>query len=312
MILCVSLNPAVDKRMRLERLQLGKVNRVQHVHPAPGGKAAHVAMVLKTLGSAPIWLGFAGGTSGTALLNGLNELAIRTVAIPISAETRTNLEIIDEAGVTEILEPGPQINAAELTDLEKAMAVTLAEPGQKKSVVLSGSLPAGAPEDIYKTLVELAHQSGCRVFLDTGGEALRLALDARPDFIKPNRDEAKSFSGQEVDGPSTALAVLDEMLQSGAASGALSLGAQGMVWHAPNEQALFAKAPAISARSAVGSGDATLAAFVYADQQGMSPREALRLATACGAANCLADLPGQARAHEIAEMKTQVQIETLN
>jgi len=28
MFLCVSLNPAVDKRLRLERLQVGGVNRV--------------------------------------------------------------------------------------------------------------------------------------------------------------------------------------------------------------------------------------------------------------------------------------------
>src|SRR5450755_2444541 len=104
MILCVSLNPAVDKRMRLERLQLGTVNRAHEVCPAPGGKAAHVAMVLKTLGAEPTWLGFAGGASGAALLNGLTKLLIRTITIPTAAETRTNLEIIAENSVTEILE----------------------------------------------------------------------------------------------------------------------------------------------------------------------------------------------------------------
>ena len=64
MFLCVSLNPAVDKRLRLERLQVGGVNRVNEAIPAPGGKAAHVAMTLKTLGADPLWLGFAGGATG--------------------------------------------------------------------------------------------------------------------------------------------------------------------------------------------------------------------------------------------------------
>ena len=71
MFLCVSLNPAMDKRLRLERLRLGDVNRATEDAPAPGGKAAHVAMVLKTLGADPVWLGFAGGATGKALIDGL-------------------------------------------------------------------------------------------------------------------------------------------------------------------------------------------------------------------------------------------------
>src|SRR5277367_1464314 len=103
MFLCVSLNPAIDKRMRLKGLQFGRVNRVTDVSAAPGGKAAHVAMVLRTLGAEPTWLGFAGGAAGDALVSGLQKLSIRTVAIETAGETRTNLEIIEERGVTEIL-----------------------------------------------------------------------------------------------------------------------------------------------------------------------------------------------------------------
>ncbi len=108
MFLCISLNPAMDKRMRLERLRLRTVNRVHNVCVAPGGKAAHVAMVLKTLGGDVTWLGFAGGASGYALLDGLRKLSIPALPISITGETRTNLELMDESGVTEILEPVPR------------------------------------------------------------------------------------------------------------------------------------------------------------------------------------------------------------
>ena len=77
MFLCVSLNPAIDKRLRLERLRVGDVNRATNACPAPGGKAAHVAMVLRTLGADPVWLGFAGGATGKQLVDGLQELSIR-------------------------------------------------------------------------------------------------------------------------------------------------------------------------------------------------------------------------------------------
>jgi 1-phosphofructokinase family hexose kinase len=315
MILCVSLNPAVDKRMRLERLQLQAVNRARDVRPAPGGKAAHVAMVLKTLGAEVTWLGFTGGHSGEVLLNGLHQLAIQTVAVPTASPTRTNLEIIDEAGVTEILEPGAPISDEEMSELHSVFGncLTEAKPGNSVAVVvLSGSLPQGAPADCYKNLIDLAHRSGCSVFVDTGGEPFRSALSAKPDFIKPNRDEAKMWSGREVDSPAAALTVLNDMLSAGAAAGAISLGPQGMIWRAPNEKPLLAKAPAVSGRSAVGSGDSALAAFAYAAQQRMGPGDSLRLAAACGAANCLAQLPGQASIAEISRMKEQIIVESFN
>jgi 1-phosphofructokinase family hexose kinase len=315
MILCVSLNPAVDKRMRLERLQLRAVNRARDVRPAPGGKAAHVAMVLKTLGADVTWLGFTGGQSGDILLHGLYELSIRTVAVPTASQTRTNLEIIDEAGVTEILEPGAPVTDEEMSQLHSAICkcLTEAKPGNSVPVVvLSGSLPQGAPADCYKNLIDLAHRSGCSAFVDTAGEPFRSALHAKPDFIKPNRDEAKMWSGRELDSPDAALPVLNDMLSAGAAAGAISLGPQGMIWQAPNEKALLAKVPALSGRSAVGSGDSALAAFAYAAQQRMGPGDALRLAAACGAANCLAELPGRASAAEIAQMKDRVHIASFN
>ncbi len=179
-------------------------------------------------------------------------------------------------------------------------------------MILSGSLPPGVPADAYKTLIDLAHKSKSRVFVDSGGETLRLALEAKPDFVKPNREEASSWSGRDVDGPPAAASVLEEILHAGAKGGAISLGAQGIVWKAQEEQTLFAKVPAIVSRSAVGSGDSTLAGFAMAEQQGMSPSESLRLAVACGAANCLADLPGRASAADIARMKEQVTVESLH
>ena len=50
------------------------------------------------------------------------------------------------------------------------------------------------PPDIYKTLIELAHEFDSRVFLDTSGEPFKFALAGKPDFVKPNREEAESWS----------------------------------------------------------------------------------------------------------------------
>jgi 1-phosphofructokinase len=159
--LCMSLNPAIDKLVRLQHPNRGHVNRAMEATEAPGGKAANVAMVLRTLGADPLWMGFTGGRTGSALVEGLQELSIRVEAVPTASATRMNMEILEnEGGVTEILEPGGASKAEELRTLEEAYKSTLRKSAGKMTVILSGSLPPGVPEDYYRPLIELGHQFG--------------------------------------------------------------------------------------------------------------------------------------------------------
>lgn len=310
MFVCVSLNPAIDKRLRLRRLRVGYVNRATEVRPAPGGKAAHVAMVLKTLGADPIWMGFSGGATGDEVVAGLQALSIKTQAVPAAGRTRTNLEIIDEDGtVTEILEQGEGIGAAELALFQAAFVRLLADSRESTTVILSGSLPVGVPSHFYKMLIENSHDLGARVFLDTSGDPFKHALAAKPEFVKPNREEAESWSGSKIDSPRSAGIVLESIMSSGAAAGAISLGAEGLVWLSLTEKAIFARVPELSVRSSVGSGDSTLAGFAFAAERGMLPPDAVRLAAACGSANCLAEAPGLARAEDIARLQEEILLE---
>lgn len=313
MFVCVSLNPAVDKRLRLARLQPGRVNRATEVSPAPGGKAAHVAMVLRSLGADPLWLGFAGGSTGAALVEDLQAMSIRVKSITTESSTRMNLEILeDDGGVTEILEPGHAVTEQELQEFQGTYISTVQSSGERAIVILSGSLPPGAPSDYYASLVELGHHADAHVLLDVSGDPLQLALKARPDFAKPNQEEAESLSGAIIDGPQSAAAVLKTILRDTARSAAISLGANGLVWRSGKDsQTLYAQVPQLKARSAVGSGDATMAGFAFAAERGLSPADALRLAAACGAANCLADGPGRGRAEDVERLKDEIRIEVL-
>jgi fructose-1-phosphate kinase PfkB-like protein len=64
-IVCVSVNPAVDRRVYLDTLIPGEVNRARSSLAMPGGKAAHVAMAARALGVEANWIGFLGGAIGT-------------------------------------------------------------------------------------------------------------------------------------------------------------------------------------------------------------------------------------------------------
>jgi 1-phosphofructokinase family hexose kinase len=312
MFLCVSPNPAIDKRLTLPALISGEIHRARTVHAFPGGKSTHVAMVLKALGVEPYWIGLCGGSTGAQLVAGLKNLGVNAHSVATSAETRTNLEIIDDAGiVTEIREPGSPVSAAELSTFERACNERFERGKESTTVIFSGSLPVGAPNNFYAKLIVAAHAAGCRTFLDTSGEPLKLALASHPDFVKPNRDEAATALDLKITSRESTADALSQFLSHGACSAAISLGADGMVY-APGKSVpgFFAPAVPLTPKSTVGCGDAALAGFAFALSAGSSPENALRTAAACAAANCLADSPGAIDKDVMDKFQSQIRVET--
>jgi 1-phosphofructokinase family hexose kinase len=314
MFVCLSANPALDKRLRLTRLVPGGLNRVTEAKAAPGGKSTHVAMVLRTLGADPDWIGFTGGASGQELIDGLCSLGIRTRPIRTQHATRVNLEIIDEAAcVTEILEPGVAPSESEIAFFRDACEEQFSRGKSQEMVIASGSLPPGMPTDFYAALIHRAHAHGCKFFLDTSGEALRSSLEAGPDFVKPNREEAEWITDGKITDTDTAVEAAGYFFSAGAKSVAISLGKSGLVWcPGKGREVYFASAATVQAKSTVGCGDSVMAAFAYAASAGLPPEETARLAVACGAANCLANSPGAALAEDIQRFRNEVIVETLS
>jgi 1-phosphofructokinase family hexose kinase len=307
MLVCISANPAIDRRLRLEQIAVGEINRALSAQPFPGGKAAHVAMVAKALGIDVMWVGFLGGAAGEQCESGLSEFGVPLTVIRTESETRANLELVSADGkVTEILEPGGAVTEGEVERLLTTCRDLFAESERGTQVAMSGSLPPGAPLDLYAELIRLAHLYGCRTLLDTSGDALRLAVNAGPDFVKPNRNEASEFAGYAIDNATDAT---HKFFAAGAKSVAISLGPKGMIWQPAAAGDLFICEPSpLTNCSPVGCGDAALAGFAVAHERGLSDEETLRLATACGSANCLADAPGRIDRDEVLRLAQEIRV----
>jgi fructose-1-phosphate kinase PfkB-like protein len=130
--------------------------------------------------------------------------------------------------------------------------------------------------------------------------------------VKPNREEATRLLDAPVDSVSAGVAVIRKLLSLGACSAALSLGAEGLLFCSGlNEPMLFAPSLPVRPRSTVGCGDSALAGFAFGFASRFSPSDTLRLAAACGAANCLADSPGAARLGDIQNFQRQVSVRTV-
>ena len=313
MIICVSANPAIDRRLRVDRLKIGQVNRAASVEEFAGGKAAHVAMAATALGEPTTWIGFLGGATGDKIERQLADLGINVVRVRTTAITRINDEIIDADGqITEILEPGGQITAAELESIREACIEQFAVAGKGFQLVLSGSLPPNVPDDFYADITARAEEYGGSVILDASGAALLKGLAVKPDLVKPNIHETAAATGIEISDEAAMAAAAARLRQLGAKSVALSLGASGIFWagHDGSEM-MHAVPPSVDVISSVGCGDATVAGFAVAASRGLNMYDTLRLAAACGTANCLAAFPGQIDLDEVERLSKLIMIKNI-
>lgn len=309
MILTVTLNAAVDKTYTVPGFSLDHVHRPNGWRIVAGGKGINVARVLKELGAETKATGFLGGHNGAYIQDSLNREGIPSDFIWTEGESRVCIAILDPeaATQTELNEVGPQITETELDTF-------LAKYDQLvrgcELVALSGSVPPGVRAGIYVEMIAIARKHGVRALLDTSGECLREGLHGRPFLLKPNINELSAVMG--ISNPN--LAQVAQAANKVAANDVqwviASLGRAGSVichegqcWHA--------NAPEVRTVSAVGSGDALLAAWAYALTRGLPVEEAARLGSAAGAANAMSFGAGVCSREDIYHLAEQVHVKPL-
>ncbi|MBC3449973.1 1-phosphofructokinase [Pseudomonas mosselii] len=279
-ILTLTLNPALDITISLERLRPGAVNRslAQHSHAA--GKGLNVAQVLADLGHCVTVGGFL-GLDNLAPFEAL--IAWRGFAdcfVRVPGETRSNIKLVEADGqVTDINGPGPQVDEAARDALLQRLAEVA--PGHD-AVVVAGSLPRGISPEWLRELLLMLKSQGLKVALDSSGEALRVGLEAAPWLVKPNTEELGEVLGQPVLDPAGRRAAAQRLLASGVEHVVVSQGEQGVTWFATG-LALHAQPSKVHIASTVGAGDSLVAGMVHGLLQAEAPAATLRRATAIAA-----------------------------
>lgn len=285
MIYTVTLNPALDKTVEIPGMALDTVNRITEIRTDPGGKGINVSKVIAKLGGESCAVGILGGGSGKMLEKLLEGEPFATRFRFVEGQTRTNLKIIDREGHTntDINEPGLTVTDA---DLDALLHELLAELRPGDIVILAGSLPKGAPQDTYRTWTAACKKAGARVFLDADGALLAEGLKAAPYLIKPNDDELSRLAGKKLETLEELTAEGRRLLERGIERVVISLGGRGALYLRKGST-IYAEGLKVPVGSTVGAGDSVVAALAYAEAQGLSEEEAVRLSTAAGAANVM-------------------------
>jgi len=221
MIITVTLNAAIDKSLAVPNFRLGRRHRTVEQRTMAGGKGVNIARTLKALGQPVIATGFAGGATGTHIVEQLTEESILNDFVRIREESRTNTSVLDPTTgeQTEINERGPLVSAREV-ELFRDKLLYLARGAA--IVVFAGSLPRGVDPDIYAALIRDLERLDVTTVVDTDGEPLRQAVRAEPDVVSPNVLEAEELVGHEFAGEEERSMALGEIV-------ALVLGHGGRV-----------------------------------------------------------------------------------
>lgn len=313
MILTVTLNPCVDHAMFVEQLHPNDSNRVVRVERDAGGKGLNLSRVVAELGGATVATGFLGGSVAYSIRHELDRQGVVHRFVPIEGETRVNFSVEDASGLppTTFNERGPSIQAHELAALWDLLPELLLAT---RWIAVGGSLPPGVPASVYADIVAFARTHGVRVMVDADGDAMRAALDAGPDVVKPNQDEAERLLGVSIRSRGEAIAAVSllwtRVRGSGGGTGRyalLSRGSEGVML--VGEEGIYEGVPPeVEVKSTIGSGDSLLAGFLFGLEDGLSIAEALRLGVACGAATATTSGAEIARRPVIDQLVPGVQV----
>ncbi|MFG3318857.1 1-phosphofructokinase family hexose kinase [Streptomyces sp. NPDC048171] len=287
MILTVTLNTALDITYRVRSLRPHASHRVSDVTERAGGKGLNVARVLAALGHEVTVTGFAGGTTGGAVRDGLSGVpGVTDALVPVAGATRRTIAVVDErtGDTTQLNEPGPAVAPAEWNAFQDTYEELL---GGASAVALCGSLPPGVPVGAYAGLVRSARAAGVPVLLDTSGEPLRRGVAARPDLIKPNADELAELTGSHEP-----LRATQAARRRGARSVIASLGAEGLLAVTP-EGRWRAAPPAHVHGNPTGAGDSAVAGLLSGLVEHLPWPDRLARAVALSAATVLAPVAGE-------------------
>lgn len=289
-VLFVAANPSIDRLVEVDRLVVGGINRPDRVVTVAGGKGLNAARAAYAVGGTVSVAAIVGGVAGTWIESELASLDIVSSMVRVVTDTRTCMAVLDRSSgrLTEVYEPGGSIEPDDWASFESLVG-SLADPAVMAAVAVSGSVPAGTPDDGYERLVRIVRSLGVPVLVDADGVQLAGALAERPDIVKLNAGEARAATSLPIEDAAGAARAATRLRALGAAAAIVTLGRLGAVV-ADSRETWWLTPPAEQGSYATGAGDAFLGGFSVGLVEGLPFLEACVRGMATAVANTL--MPG--------------------
>lgn len=285
MIYTLTLNPAIDHVVKLDKLEIGETNRMHEENISAGGKGINVSKILKNLGENSIVLGYIAGFTGNEIDRILKEEGLSTDFIHIrDGFTRINTKIKSEKE-TEINGPGLKICKQEIEKLFDK----LDDIKDGDYLFLSGSIPSSMDNGFYAKIMERLFSKNVNIAVDTTGGALVKTLKYSPKIIKPNLRELEELFNCQIAENVQIERYSKRLQEMGAKNIIISMGGDGAYFLSEKGDSIFLEAPKGNVIDTVGSGDSMLAGFIFALKNNFSLVEAFKFSVSCGSATAFSE-----------------------
>lgn len=283
MIATVTINPALDKSLVVEKLIPEKKLRCSNTAMEAGGGGINVSRAIQKLGGESIAIFPSGGLNGRCLNQILETQNIAFKSIPVSNQTRENFTVTESFANAQyrFVMPGSFLSNAEIEAC--ITGITSLNPSPT-IIVASGSLPPGVPDNFFARLAVIAKQIGAKYILDTSGIPLKLALQECVYLLKPNLSELCSLVEKDYLQLVEVDAAAQEVIKKARCEViVVSMGPAGAMLVTANEQERI-PAPVVKKLSTVGAGDSMLGGMAWMLEQLATLKEVVRFGVACGTA----------------------------
>lgn len=285
MICTVTFNPSLDYIVRVDDMRLGVINRTTYEQVLPGGKGINVSIVLGNLGHESRALGFLAGFTGAEIARRVREAGVDADFIEVAeGMSRINAKIKSNEE-TELNGQGPLITEADIEQLYARLDVL----SQDDTLVISGSVPATLPGDMYERIMERLDGRGVRIVVDAERELLTRVLPYRPFLVKPNNIELGDIYGVKLETRADVIPYAKRMQQAGARNVLVSMAGEGGVLVAEDGEVFDSPAAKGTVVNSVGAGDSSVAGFLAGLVETGSYETAFRMALAAGSASAFSD-----------------------
>ena len=283
MILTITPNPSLDFLFEADQLVWDDANRVDAPRRRLGGQGINVTRAVRELGGSSTAVALLGGPIGDQIEHLLAAEGTPYQRIVIQNETRLFVGAREHlTGRSLLLNPrGPQISAPEADRIVHELERMVASQ-QPVWVAACGSIPPGLPVDLYQRVGQWARAAGANFVVDCDGDALQAAAPLA-QLLVPNQHEAERLVGHSIDDDVSLRKALRGLLALGCDTAAITLGARGAAV-ANSQRAWLCTPPELKTGSAVGAGDAFLAALLVGVCDAAPMDSCIRRAVAAGSA----------------------------
>ncbi|XOV74323.1 MAG: 1-phosphofructokinase family hexose kinase [Phycisphaerales bacterium] len=198
-IITITLNPAVDRVMRVERFRVGQHCAAKRTGHYPAGKGVNVSRVLAVLGVRSVATGFVGQRELGMFEEYLEQIGkgrITTQLLVVRGRTRDNITIVDPIDDTEthLRDEGFSVTRDDVVRVSSKVGML----ARADSILcFSGSLPPGVCVGDFRSMLHRCDDAGARAVVDTNRKVLRdpkrTVLDAQGERRGTRHDDGHAY-----------------------------------------------------------------------------------------------------------------------